>query len=311
MKDRKNKKKKRKLLIIGGSGYLGQSFFDYINAGKLKNVRLSEIIIISRKRKKIKSNIKISYIVKNIKDIKKIPLTDYVIYAANSKNNLENLKGINNFVSLLTEKYKKSKILFTSSGAVYGPRNYKKKFREKDLVSFKKVSTFKSYKKEYAKSKIIIEKKFKELGKDGFNVSIARLFTFVGKRILTRNDFAITNLVKQAQNPKTKYLLLNSSKNVYRGYMHSEDLIRWIIKILINSNSKCEIYNVGSDEAITIKQLANLISKKYKKKVSIKNKKISKDSIDYYVPSVSKIKKELNLINKFNIKKSLDQILKF
>ena len=311
MKDRKNKKKKRKLLIIGGSGYLGQSFFDYINAGKLKNVRLSEIIIISRKRKKIKSNIKISYIVKNIKDIKKIPLTDYVIYAANSKNNLENLKGINNFVSLLTEKYKKSKILFTSSGAVYGSRNYKKKFREKDLVSFKKVSTFKGYKKEYAKSKIIIEKKFKELGENGFNVSIARLFTFVGKRILTRNDFAITNLVKQAQNPKTKYLLLNSSKNVYRGYMHSEDLIRWIIKILINSNSKCEIYNVGSDEAITIKQLANLISKKFKKKISIKNKKISKDSIDYYVPSVSKIKKELNLINKFNIKKSLDQILKF
>ena len=302
---------KKKLLIIGGTGYLGQSFFDYINAGKLKKVRLSEIIIISRKRKKIKSSIKISYIVKNIKDIKRIPLTDYVIYAANSKNNLENLKGINNFVSLLTEKHKKSKILFTSSGAVYGSRNYKKKFREKDLVSFKKVSTFKGYKKEYAKSKIIIEKKFKELGENGFNVSIARLFTFVGKRILTRNDFAITNLVKQAQNPKTKYLLLNSSKNVYRGYMHSEDLIRWIIKILINSNSKCEIYNVGSDEAITIKQLANLISKKYKKKVSIKNKKISKDSIDYYVPSVSKIKKELNLINKFNIKKSLDQILKF
>ena len=302
---------KKKLLIIGGSGYLGQSFFDYLNAGKLKNERLSEIIIISRKRKKIKSNIKISYIVKNIKDIKKIPLTDYVIYAANSKNNLENLKGINNFVSLLTEKYKKSKILFTSSGAVYGSRNYKKKFREKDLVSFKKVSTFKGYKKEYAKSKIIIEKKFKELGENGFNVSIARLFTFVGKRILTRNDFAITNLVKQAQNPKTKYLLLNSSKNVYRGYMHSEDLIRWIIKILINSNSKCEIYNVGSDEAITIKQLANLISKKYKKKVSIKNKKISKDSIDYYVPSVSKIKKELNLINKFNIIKSLNQILNF
>ncbi len=300
---------KKKLLIIGGSGYLGQSFFDYINAGKLKKVRLSEIIIISRKRKKIKSSIKISYIVKNIKDIKRIPLTDYVIYAANSKNNLENLKGINNFVSLLTEKHKKSKILFTSSGAVYGSRNYKKKFREKDLVSFKKVSTFKGYKKEYAKSKIIIEKKFKELGENGFNVSIARLFTFVGKRILTRNDFAITNLVKQAQNPKTKYLLLNSSKNVYRGYMHSEDLIRWIIKILINSSSKCEIYNVGSDEAITIKQLANLISKKFKKKISIKNKKISKDSIDYYVPSVSKIKKELNLINRFNIIKSLDQIL--
>ena len=301
---------KKSLLIIGGTGYLGQSFFDYINDDKLKNIRLSEIIIISRKRKKIKSNIKISYIVKNITDVKKIPLTDYIIYAANSKNNLENLKGINNFVGLLKKKHKNSKILFTSSGAVYGSRNIKKKFKEKDLVTLKNVSNFKGYKKEYAKSKIIIENKFKELGKHGYNVSIARLFTFIGKRILIRNDFAITNLVKQAQNPKIKNISLNSSKNVYRGYMHSDDLIRWIIKILINSNSKCEIYNVGSDESITIKQLANLIAKKFKKKISIENKKISKDNIDYYVPSISKIKKELNLINKFNIIKSLDQILK-
>ena len=301
---------KKSLLIIGGTGYLGQSFFDYINDDKLKNIRLSEIIIISRKRKKIKSNIKISYIVKNITDVKKIPLTDYIIYAANSQNNLENLKGINNFIGLLNKKHKNSKILFTSSGAVYGSRNIKKKFKEKDLVSLKNVSSFKGYKKEYAKSKIIIENKFKELGKNGYNVSIARLFTFIGKRILIRNDFAITNLVKQAQNPKIKNISLNSSKNVYRGYMHSDDLIRWVIKILINSNSKCEIYNVGSDEAITIKQLANLIAKKFKKNVSIKNKKISKDNIDYYVPSISKIKKELNLINKFNIIKSLYQILK-
>ncbi len=300
---------KKSLLIIGGTGYLGQSFFDYINDDKLKNIRLSEIIIISRKRKKIKSNIKISYIVKNITDVKKIPLTDYIIYAANSKNNLENLKGINNFVGLLNKKHKYSKILFTSSGAVYGPRKIKKKFKEKDLISLKNVSSFKGYKKEYAKSKIIIENKFKELGKNGFNVSIARLFTFIGKRILINNNFAITDLVKQAQNPKIKNISLNSPKNVYRGYMHSNDLIRWIIKILINSNTKCEIYNVGSDEAITIKQLANLIAKKFKKKISIENKKISKDNIDYYVPSISKIKKELNLINKFNINKSLDQIL--
>ena len=302
---------KKRLLIIGGTGYLGQSFFDYINDDKLKNIRLSEIVIISRKKKKIKSNIKISYIAKNITDVKKIPVTDYIVYAANSKNNLENLKGINNFVGLLHEKHKNSKILFTSSGAVYGLRNTKKKIKEKDLVSLKNVSNFKGYKKEYAKSKIIIENKFKQLGKDGFNVSIARLFTFIGKRILIKNDFAITNLVKQAQNPKIKNITLNSSKNVYRGYMHSDDLIRWIIKILINSNSKCKIYNVGSDEAITIKQLANMIAKKFKKKISIKNKKILKDSIDYYVPSVSKIKKELNLINKFNIIKSLDQILNF
>ena len=65
---------KKRLLIIGGTGYLGQSFFDYINDNKLKNIRLSEIVIISRKRKRIKSNIKISYIVKILQMLKKFHL---------------------------------------------------------------------------------------------------------------------------------------------------------------------------------------------------------------------------------------------
>ena len=299
----------KSLLFIGGTGFLGQSFFDYINKGKLKIFNLSKIIVISRKRKKIQTKLKTKFIKKSITDIMHIPVTNYIIYAANSTNYLENLKGIENFTSLLTDKHKKTKILFTSSGAVYGQGKTKKRFKEFGTVNFKKVSTFKGYKKEYAKSKIIMENRFKELGKKGFNVSIARLFTFIGKRILINKDFAITNLIKQAQNLNTNKIFLSSSKDVYRGYMHAEDLIRWVIKILVKSNPKCNIYNVGSDEAITIKQLAGIIAKKYNKQVSIKSKNRSKKNIDYYVPSIAKAKKELNLKNKFNLKKSLEQLL--
>ena len=299
----------KSILFIGGTGFLGQSFFDYVNKGKLKIINLTKIIIISRKRKKIQTRLKTIFIKKSITDIKKIPVTDYIIYAANSNNNLENLKGIDNFISLLSDKHKKTKILFTSSGAVYGPGKIKKKFKEIDEINLKKVSTFKGYKKDYARSKIIMENKFKELGKKGFKVSIARLFTFVGKRILINKDFAITNLIKQAQSLKMDKILLSSSKEVYRGYMNSEDLVRWIIKILVKSCSKCNIYNVGSDEAITIKTLALMIAKKYDKLVSVKSSSQTKETIDYYVPSISKAKKDLNLKNKFTLKKSLDQIL--
>ena len=299
----------KSILFIGGTGFLGQSFFDYNNKRKLKNFTLSKIIIISRKKKKIKTKIKTSFIKKNITDIKNIPVTDYIIYAANSTNNLENLKGINNFVSLLHEKHKNTKILFTSSGAVYGLGKTKKKFKETDLINFKKISKFKGYKKEYARSKIIMENKFKELGKKGFKVSIARLFTFIGKRILINKDFAITNLIKQAQNLSMDEILLSSSKDVYRGYMNSEDLVRWIVKILVKSNSNCDIYNVGSDEVITIKKLAKIIAKRYNKRVLINSANILKENIDFYVPSIDKAKNQLNLKNKFNLKKSLDQIL--
>ena len=119
----------KSLLFIGGTGFLGQSFFDYINKRKLKIFNLSKIIVISRKRKKIQTKLKTKFIKKSITDITHIPVTNYIIYAANSTNDLENLKGIDNFISLLTDKHKKTKILFTSSGAVYGLGKTKKKFK--------------------------------------------------------------------------------------------------------------------------------------------------------------------------------------
>ena len=299
----------KSLLFIGGTGFLGQSFFDYINEGKLKKLKLSHIIIVSRKIKKIKSNIKVSYIKKNIKNIKKIPITDFIIYAANSKDNNENLKGFSNFKRLLNENFKKTKILFTSSGAVYGPRKTKKKTNELDIISVNKINKFTDYKKEYAKTKIILEQGFKKLAKKGFKVSIARLFSFIGKRILINKSFAITNLINQAIQ-KNKYLKLNDSKKVFRSYMFSDDLIKWLIQILINSSSKCEVYNVGSDELITIEKLAKLIGQKFNKSVIKKEKNKKSDHIDFYVPLTSKAKKKLNLKINVDIKNSINMLLK-
>ena len=302
----------KSLLFIGGTGFLGQSFFDYINKDKLNKLKLSKIIIVSRKKKLVKSKIKVSYIKKSISNIKLIPYVDYIIYAANSDNNLENLKGVNTFINLLDKNHKKTKILFTSSGAVYGPRKIKKKMKEKEKISFMNVSKFSGYKKEYAKTKIIMEREFNKLAKRGFNVSIARLFSFIGKKILMNRNFAITNLINQAKNKKSESILLSDNRDVYRGYMHSDDLVKWLINILLNSNTKCNIYNVGSDEAISIENLAKLISKKFNKKVNkkknflIKNKK---QLVDYYVPTISKAKKDLNLKLRYKLNYSLKSLL--
>ena len=298
----------KKLLFIGGTGFLGKSFFDYLNSSKFKKKEIFEIIILSRRKKKISSKIKISFINKNIVNLKSIPVTDYIIYAANSKNDKENIDGVLNFKSLLNEKHKKTKILFTSSGAVYGKIKKIKKIKESDLVSIQNVQKFKGYKRKYAISKIKMEREFKIISKNGFNVSVARLFSFVGNRILKNKNFAITNLINQAKNKNIKVIKLNDTKDVYRGYMESNELIKWLFKILIRSNKDFNIYNVGSDEAITIENLAKLIGKKFNKTIYKKKRKNNKD-VDYYVPSILKAKKDLNLNINIKIDNSINKLL--
>ena len=53
-----------------------------------------------------------------------------------------------------------------------------------------------------------MENEFKKLGKNGYKISIARLFTFIGRRILINKNFAVTNLIYQAKSSNTNYLLV-------------------------------------------------------------------------------------------------------
>ena len=75
--------------------------------------------------------------------------------------------------------------------------------------------------------------------------------------------------------------------------MYDDDMVEWLIKIVKNSNNQCPIYNVGSNEEINLRKLIKILAKKFNKKYKL-NKVITK-KIDYYVPVITKAKKELNL----------------
>jgi nucleoside-diphosphate-sugar epimerase len=296
------------LLIIGGGGFLGGSFFDYATRYTFSKWYITKIIFLSKKGKKFKKiktknkSIEFTYIKKNIKKIKSLPYCDYIIYAANSSNNKENIDGLINFIKIIKKSPKKLKILFTSSGAVYGINNKFKKISENKKIILKKIDKLNGYKINYAKTKLLMEKKIISLSKLNHKISIARLFTFFGKRILKDKKFAITNLVHSARN--NKRIKIYSNNNVFRSYMSSEDLVEWLLKILIAAGHKYQIFNVGSDKAISIKDLAlNICSIVNKKLVFSKN--ITK-TIDFYVPSIEKAKNKLNL----KIKRDLNLFLK-
>lgn len=208
-----------------------------------------------------------------------------IIFAVNTNNKANDIKAAKKFILLIKQLPIKTKILFTSSGAIYGKIKNKKR---------------------YAETKKIIENMFIDLGLSGYNVSIARMFTFIGKRILDDKNYAISQFINSGL--KKKPIQVKTSSKIYRSYMHSDDMIRWILTILSKSSSKCPIYNVGSNESISIQNLAKLVGRILKTTVKIKQP--SNKKIERYIPIIKKAQKELNLKLNYNLRTSLHSIIK-
>ncbi len=305
--------KSKSLLIIGGTGFFGQSIIKYLSTKNYLNLQINKIFILSRRKlkvtiynKKLRKKFKVIKLNSNILTVKNLPKVDYVIYAAILKNYQNDNKAVKNYLDLAKRYHLKSKILYISSGAVYGKQlNTNLGFRENYLKLNKKIYFKNSYKKKYSKIKrkneILFEKFAKKYGK----VSIARCFSFVGEFLPTNSYYVVGNFIKNILNNKS--INIKADYQVVRSYMHEEDLVRWLFKILVHSNKNCPIYNVGSDDFISIHKLANLLSQKYNLNVNFDNAKILKKRFDIYVPNIQKAKKELNLINNYS---TVDAIIK-
>jgi dTDP-glucose 4,6-dehydratase len=302
--------KSKSLLIIGGTGFFGKSILDYFT--NCNSLKISKIIIFSRKSQNIQINkilkkkIKIIKVSGNILNIKKLPSADYVIYAAILKNYSHDLKAIKNYSNLALKYHSSSKILFVSSGAIYGVQKPKiKEFKEDYLDKYKKINFKNGYKKKYSNIKLKSENLFKELGNKVLKVSIARCFSFVGRHLPQNLHYVIGNIINNVL--KNKDISIKANYRIIRSYMFSDDLVRWLLKILDNSNNQCPIYNVGSDDYVDIRKLAFLLGKKYK--VNVLSNKINRTFIDSYVPNINKAKKDLNLKIKYSSFEAVSHVI--
>ena len=75
-----------------------------------------------------------------------------------------------------------------------------------------------------------------------------------------------------------------------------------------SSNKKCPIFNVGSDREINLRVLGKKIAKIFNRKLKLK--KIKKNQLDYYVPSINKAKKLLKLKISINLNDSINSFIK-
>lgn len=287
-----------RLLVIGGSGFFGKSILDSYQRGLLAPFGIDAISVLARNAHSLKEQSRdlldqsISLIDGNIATCSELPEAEFVIHAAAStdvKNYIfqpaierENIQaGTLNFCRLAPIFCRESKIVFASSGAVYGQQPI-------DLVGLQEdsplieISSLVPSKQDYAAAKRDSEHAIALLGDAGLNVSIARCFAFVGKYLPRDRSFAIGNFIENGLRGES--IVVSAKSLVYRSYLYSDDLVLWLMRIGQAASSNCPIFNVGSDEAISIQDLAKKIATYFR--VDSLVPEIDSTFVDRYVPSI-------------------------
>jgi dTDP-glucose 4,6-dehydratase len=197
--------------------------------------------------------------------------------------------------------------LFISSGAIYGKQPWNvSHIREED--SFK--VDINNPNTAYAEGKRIAElycSTYYE--KYNLPIKIARCFAFVGPYLPLDTHFAIGNFINNAINNED--IIIKGDGSTIRSYMYASDLVVWLWKILLKGEIN-QPYNVGSDEGVSIKQLAEKISSISNSKVAVKivGSPVQKEHIDIYCPSITKAQ-IINTFIKVQLSESIEKTIKF
>lgn len=192
---------------------------------------------------------------------------------------------------LKTTKNPPEAVLFASSGAIYG------KIKSQPFAESYICNDFTNLSPElraYTTGKLNAEKSFSQLSEYIENLSIARCFAFVGPELPLNSHFVAGNLIRDILNRKT--LSIQATQRVVRSYMHTDDLIKSLMTVMTAQRQHVGIYNVGSDDAVAIQDLASQLAAFFGLDCSIPELTVA--SQDYYVPNTDKLKSLLNLTPK-------------
>ena len=306
-----------KLFVTGGTGFFGKALLRFWEENP---PNFDRIFILSRNPQKFKDKYShlihlnnISLVSGDIMDPDSFEVDsdiDIVLHAATdstlgpmmSRLEVFNqiLKGTENVLEFCVKKSIK-KLVYTSTGGVYGAQLESKKIIEDFNSCPDPIDPKSSHNiaKKACENLIAI---YSEMYK--FDYTIARCFSFIGEDLPLENHFAIGNFISAVLNNKD--IIIRGDGTPFRSYMHQNDLA-YVLNKFLTSKTNHKVFNVGSDEAISIKDLAHLIKKigTYTGDINILFEN-DHNVKNYYVPNTDRLKAFIGDYQLMNLERSIN-----
>lgn len=165
------------------------------------------------------------------------------------------LTGTRRTLDFAVEKHAE-RVLFLSSGAVYGQQPWEMERVAEDWMGGPNCLDPRAA---YAEGKRAAEMLCSIYQKQyGLQIAISRIFALLGPYLTLDIHFAAGNFIRDAM--RGAPVVVNGNGLPCRSYLYIADLVVWLWHLLVRAES-CRPYNCGSDESISIRDLAATISK--------------------------------------------------
>ncbi|MBI4404437.1 MAG: NAD-dependent epimerase/dehydratase family protein, partial [Deltaproteobacteria bacterium] len=315
----------KRLFITGGTGFFGRWLLESFMAANERFGLKASAVVLTRdydafrnKAPHLADNPAIQF---HIGDIRNFTFPDgqfsHIIHAAATSamatfNNEDALTKFDTVVEGTRHtldfavKCGAKKLLYTSSGAIYGKQPSNMSHISEEYAGAVDPSDIGSVWGEGKRAAELFCAHYSR--KYGLETKVARCFSFVGPYLPLDIHYAIGNFILDAL--KGGPIQVHGDGTPYRSYLFVADLTIWLWTILFKGQS-CRPYNVGSEEPISILELAKLVAGRFQKPVEVRimTPALEHQKPERYIPSTRRAQKELGVRQMIDLKQAVDSTL--
>lgn len=141
-------------------------------------------------------------------------------------------------------------------------------------------------------------------------IAVARAFAFVGPYLPLDVHYAVGNFIRDVLDHSP--IVVRGDGTPYRSYLYTADMAIWLWTILLRGRTLYP-YNVGSEEAFTIEDIARKVASRFEKDLPVRilQPKQAGAVPQRYVPSTRRAREELGLHQWVSLEDAIDRTLRW